>query len=183
MPSSSRRMAFARRAMRCSSSPSLVIATRSARSAALRKLRLGFTRRMESIPLIRSNDFRKNEESRYISVGPERQHQPQGPEFALAALETNEPPVRVNVERLRSQALKKGRNMGAGEGLVVDGAVERAHPGGVPVIVDDLRIRAAREQGFDQRDVAGARCEHQRGGAAIGLVVDAVQVAILQHDL
>src|SRR5271165_2947933 len=66
MPSSSRRMAFARRAMRCSSSPSLVIATRSARSAVLRKLRLGFTRRMESIPLIRSNDFRKNEESRYI---------------------------------------------------------------------------------------------------------------------
>jgi hypothetical protein len=34
--------------------------------------------------------------------------------------------------------------MGAGEGLVVDGAVERAHPGGVPGIVDDLRIRAAR---------------------------------------
>src|SRR5208282_1568015 len=65
MPSSSRRMAFARRAMRCSSSPSLVIATRSARSAALRKLRLVFTRRLESIPLIRSNDFRKNEESRY----------------------------------------------------------------------------------------------------------------------
>ena len=111
------------------------------------------------------------------------QHQPQEPEFALAALETNEPPVCVNVERLRSQTFEQGRDMSAGEGLVVDGAVERAHPGGVPVIVDDLRIRAAREQGFDQRDVAGACGEHQRGGAAIGLVVDAVQVAILQHGL
>src|SRR5271165_3133769 len=65
IPRSSSRMAFARRETRFSSSPSLVIATRSARSAALRKLRLVFTRRLESIPLIRSNDFRKNEESRY----------------------------------------------------------------------------------------------------------------------
>src|SRR5208283_684217 len=101
-----------------------------------------------------------------ISVGPERpggqtaamgleasQHQPQEPEFALAALETNEPAICVNVEGLRSQALEQGRDMGAGEGLVVDGAVERAHPGGVPVIVDNLRIRAAREQSFDQGDV------------------------------
>src|SRR5271157_4426722 len=59
IPRSSSRMAFARRETRFSSSPSLVIATRSARSAALRKLRLVFTRRLESIPLIRSNDFRK----------------------------------------------------------------------------------------------------------------------------
>src|SRR5271157_2255410 len=64
-PRSSSRMAFARRETRFSSSPSLAIATRSARSAALRKLRFVFTRRVESIPLIRSNDFRKNEESRY----------------------------------------------------------------------------------------------------------------------
>src|SRR5208282_2093836 len=68
IPRSSSRMAFARRETRFSSSPSLVIATRSARSAALRKLRLVFTRRLESIPLIRSNDFRKNEESRYIPM-------------------------------------------------------------------------------------------------------------------
>src|SRR5208337_2572108 len=61
-------MAFARRTMRCSSSPSLTIFTRSARSTALRKLRFVFTRRVESIPLIRSNDFRKGEESRYTSV-------------------------------------------------------------------------------------------------------------------
>src|SRR5208283_647935 len=54
--------------MRCSSSPSLTIFTRSVRSAALRKLRFVFTRRLESIPLIRSNDFRKSEESRYIFV-------------------------------------------------------------------------------------------------------------------
>src|SRR5208282_240109 len=67
IPRSSSRMAFARRETRFSSSPSLVIATRSARSAALRKLRLVFTRRLESIPLIRSNDFRKNEESRYTA--------------------------------------------------------------------------------------------------------------------
>src|SRR5208283_5034108 len=65
-PRSSSRMAFARREMRFSSSPSLAIATRSARSAALRKLRFAFTRRVESIPLIRSNDFRKNEESHYM---------------------------------------------------------------------------------------------------------------------
>ncbi len=44
-------MAFARRTMRCSSSPSLTIFTRSARSAALRKLQFVFTRRLESIPL------------------------------------------------------------------------------------------------------------------------------------
>src|SRR5271165_1983748 len=68
IPRSSSRMAFARRETRFSSSPSLVIATRSARSAALRKLRLVFTRRLESIPLIRSNDFRKNEESRYTRL-------------------------------------------------------------------------------------------------------------------
>src|SRR5271165_2141291 len=49
-------MAFARRAMRFSSSPSLAIFTKSARSAALRKLRFVFTRRLESILLIRSND-------------------------------------------------------------------------------------------------------------------------------
>ena len=55
--------------------------------------------------------------------------------------------------------------------------------GGVSVIVDELRIRAAREQLFDQRDIAGACGEHQRGGAAIGLVVDAVLIAILQHGL
>src|SRR5208337_1867433 len=61
-------MAFARRTMRCSSSPSLTIFTRSARSTALRKLRFVFTRRVESIPLIRSNDFRKSEESRYTFV-------------------------------------------------------------------------------------------------------------------
>src|SRR5271165_5913462 len=61
-------MAFARRTMRCSSSPSLTIFTRSARSAALRKLRFVFTRRVESIPLIRSNDFRKGAESRYTIV-------------------------------------------------------------------------------------------------------------------
>ncbi len=136
------------------------------------------------------------EKASRISVGPERpggqtaamgleagQHQPERPEFALAALEANEPPVGVNVERLRSQTLEQVREMGAGEGLVVDGAVQRAHPGGVPVIVDDLRIRAAREQGFDQRDVSGACGEHQRGRAAIGLVVDAVEVAVLQDGL
>ncbi len=50
-------MAFARRAMRCSSSPSLAIFTRSARSGGRRKLRSVFTKRLESIPLIRSNDF------------------------------------------------------------------------------------------------------------------------------
>src|SRR5271157_5264209 len=59
-------MAFARRTMRCSSSPSLTIFTRSARSAALRKLRFVFTRRLESIPLIRSNGFRMSAESHYI---------------------------------------------------------------------------------------------------------------------
>src|SRR5271166_3583712 len=64
-PLSSRRMAFARRTMRCSSSPSLTIFIRSARSVGLRKLRFVFTRRVESIPLIRSNDFRKGAESRY----------------------------------------------------------------------------------------------------------------------
>src|SRR5271157_4476492 len=67
-PRSSSRMAFARRETRFSSRPSLAIATRSARSAALRKLRFVFTRRVESIPLIRSTDFRKNEESRYSTV-------------------------------------------------------------------------------------------------------------------
>src|SRR5271166_4659247 len=61
-------MAFARRTMRCSSSPSLTIFTRSARSAALRKLRFVFTRRLESIPPIRSNDFRKPEDSRYMNA-------------------------------------------------------------------------------------------------------------------
>src|SRR5208282_3286791 len=65
-PRSSSRTAFARRQTRFSSSPSLAIATRSTRSAALRKLRFVFTRRLESIPVIRSNDFRKGEESRYI---------------------------------------------------------------------------------------------------------------------
>src|SRR5208283_1347103 len=65
-PRSSSRTAFARRETRFSSSPSLAIATRSTRSAALRKLRFVFTRRLESIPVIRSNDFRKGEESRYI---------------------------------------------------------------------------------------------------------------------
>src|SRR5271157_3262946 len=69
-PRSSSRMAFARRETRFSSSPSLAIATRSARSAALRKLRFAFTRRVESIPLIRSTDFRKNEESRYRHTCP-----------------------------------------------------------------------------------------------------------------
>src|SRR5208283_3848371 len=64
-PRSSSRTAFARRETRFSSSPSLAIATRSTRSAALRKLRFVFTRRLESIPVIRSNDFRKGEESRY----------------------------------------------------------------------------------------------------------------------
>src|SRR5271157_2761933 len=68
-PRSSSRMAFARRETRFSSRPSLAIATRSARSAALRKLRFVFTRRVESIPLIRSTDFRKNEESRYKLLG------------------------------------------------------------------------------------------------------------------
>src|SRR5208337_770690 len=57
IPRSRRRMAFARRAMRCSSSPSLAIFTRSARSGGRRKLRSVFTKRLESIPLIRSNDF------------------------------------------------------------------------------------------------------------------------------
>ena len=38
--------------MRCSSSPSLTIFTRSARSAALRKLRFVFTRQLKSFPLI-----------------------------------------------------------------------------------------------------------------------------------
>src|SRR5271166_3506155 len=61
-------MAFARRTMRCSSSPSLTIFIRSARSVGLRKLRFVFTRRVESIPLIRSNDFRKGAESRYIEI-------------------------------------------------------------------------------------------------------------------
>jgi hypothetical protein len=65
MPRSSRIKAFARRAMRCSSSPSLAIFTRSARSAGLRKLRSVFTRSLESILLIRSNGFRKSEDSRY----------------------------------------------------------------------------------------------------------------------
>src|SRR5208282_2076635 len=64
-PRLSSRTAFARRETRFSSSPSLAIATRSTRSAALRKLRFVFTRRLESIPVIRSNDFRKGEESRY----------------------------------------------------------------------------------------------------------------------
>src|SRR5208282_125618 len=63
-PRSSSRTAFARRETRFSSSPSLAIATRSTRSAALRQLRFVFTRRLESIPVIRSNDFRKGEESR-----------------------------------------------------------------------------------------------------------------------
>src|SRR5271166_3135555 len=58
-------MAFARRAIRCSSSPSLAISTRMARSAGLRKLRSAFIRRLESIPVIRSNGFRKSEDSRY----------------------------------------------------------------------------------------------------------------------
>src|SRR5271157_5835404 len=71
-PRSSSRMAFARRETRFSSSPSLAIATRSARSAALRKLRFVFTKRVESIPLIRSNDFRKNEESRYNNEADEQ---------------------------------------------------------------------------------------------------------------
>src|SRR5271165_5374430 len=65
MPRSSRISAFARRAMRCSSSPSLAIFTRSARSAGSRKFRFAFIRRLESIQMIRSNDSRKSEESRY----------------------------------------------------------------------------------------------------------------------
>src|SRR5271165_4479856 len=44
MPRSSRISAFARRAMRCSSSPSLAISTRMARSAGLRKLRFAIIR-------------------------------------------------------------------------------------------------------------------------------------------
>ena len=47
---SSSSTAFALRAMRCSSSPSLAILTRSARSAALRKLRFIFTRRLRIDP-------------------------------------------------------------------------------------------------------------------------------------
>ena len=43
-PTSSRIMAFARRAMRCSSSPSLAISTRMARSAGLRDLRFAIIR-------------------------------------------------------------------------------------------------------------------------------------------
>jgi hypothetical protein len=51
--------------MRCSSIPSLAIFTRATRSFGLRKFRCSFTSRLESIPLIRSNDFRIAEESRY----------------------------------------------------------------------------------------------------------------------
>src|SRR5271165_1541485 len=64
-PLSRSRMAFARREMRCSSSPSLAISTRMARSAGLRKFRFAFTRRLQSMPPIPSNDFRMDEESRY----------------------------------------------------------------------------------------------------------------------
>ena len=67
--------------------------------------------------------------------------------------------------------------------MIVDRAVERPHPGGVPVIVDQIRVGAALEQLFDQRDGAGARGEHQRRRAAIGLVVDPVEAAVLQHGL
>src|SRR5271166_4324427 len=61
-------MAFARRVIRLSSNPSLVIATRSVRSVGLRKFRFVFTQGLESMPLIPSNDFRMDEESRYKQV-------------------------------------------------------------------------------------------------------------------
>ena len=41
------------------------------------------------------------------------------------------------------------------EGVIVDRAVERPHPGGVPVIVDQVGVGAAFEELFDEREVAG----------------------------
>ena len=48
------------------------------------------------------------------------------------------------------------------EGVIVDRAVEHPHPGGVPVIVDQIFVGATIEELFDEREVAGSRREHQR---------------------
>src|SRR5208337_3941663 len=116
-PRSSSRMAFARRETRFSSSPSLAIATRSARSAALRKLRFVFTRRVESIPLIRSNDFRKNEESRYTCA----YGSPEG--FRVKRI-----PRKATVHcpsPLQREAAVDQMDLPGGEGALVGGEIDR----------------------------------------------------------
>ena len=51
------------------------------------------------------------------------------------------------------------------------------------VIVSKVRIGTSGEKLRDQCDVAGARGEHQRRRTTIALVIDAVEVALLQHCL
>src|SRR5580704_18635526 len=127
---------------------------------------------------LRSQRPRKQPASMGLQAG---EHQTQQPKLALTALQPHEPPVRVNVECIRAQALEERAKMRLAEGVIVDRAVERLHPGGVPVVVDQVGVGAAFEELFDEREVAGSRREHQRRRAAIGSMVYPVETAILQY--